>query len=200
MKNIISFKTTFVCASFMMAILLAVPSCQNNQTKTEDSKDVAKDENKAKYNDSDKEKDAKFCVDAAEINLSEIELGKLAQSRSMNAEVKAMGKMMEDEHTVKLNELKALAERKQISIPTTLTQNGLDEVKKLTDENAKNFDKEYCDMMVSGHKKAIDKFEKAADNCVDAEVKTWAANTLPDLRKHLEHAIMCQDNIKKMKK
>ncbi len=200
MKNPINFKLTFLLASFIAAILLSVPSCQNNQPKKDDTKEVAKEENKTKYSDSDKEKDAKFCMDAAEINLTEIELGKLAQTRSMNAEIKAMGKMMEDDHTMKLNELRVLAERKQIALPSDLTEDGKDKVKKLNDKTVKNFDKDYCEMMVDGHKKAIEKFEKAADNCVDPEVKAWASSTLPDLRKHLDHAIMCEDNLKKMKK
>jgi putative membrane protein len=200
MKNFLSFKTVFFILSFSSAILLSIPSCQSSQPKKEDTKEVAKEENKSKYSDADKEKDSKFCVDAAEINLTEIELGKLAQNRSMNAEVKAMGKMMEDEHTVKLNELKSLADSKQISIPTGITEDGQDKVKKLNDKTVKDFDKEYCDMMVEGHKKAIDKFENAASTSSDPEIKAWASNTLNDLRKHLDHAIMCQDNVKKMKK
>jgi putative membrane protein len=200
MINHFNFKTAFVSASFIAAILFTFPSCQGNQPKTPDSKEVAKEENKNAYSDADKEKDAKFCMDAAEINLTEIELGKLAQNRSMNADVKNLGKMMEDGHTMKLNELRALADKKQIALPAVITKDGQEEVKKLDAKTIKEFDKLYCEMMIDAHKAAIEKFESAADKCVDNDIKIWAKSTLEDLRKHLDQAIVCQDMIKKIKK
>ena len=45
---------------------------------------------------------SKILVNAAEINLEEIQLGQLAQKYSLNADVKSLGKMMETEHAKKL--------------------------------------------------------------------------------------------------
>ena len=61
-----------------------------------------------------------------------------------------------------------------------------------------DFDKEYCDMMVKGHKDAIDMFEKAVNECEDSDIKSWASSMLPGLRTHLEHAMTCDDKMKKM--
>src|SRR5688572_32420960 len=47
-------------------------------------------------------------------------------------------------------------------------------------------DKEYCDMMVKGHKEAINAFENAASNAYDADIKAWASSMLPSLRTHLD--------------
>src|ERR1044071_2120459 len=49
-------------------------------TKTEDPKDVAEEHNDAKFR-KESEKEAQLMVDAADINLAEIELGKLAESK-----------------------------------------------------------------------------------------------------------------------
>jgi len=193
-------KSNFLAASLrgMLAVLLLVfvTSC-DTETKTTDTKEVAEDKNEAKFENS-KENDAAFLVSAAEINLEEIELGKLAQTKGSMAEVKAMGKMMVTEHTKALAELQALAASKQISLPTSLTENNRDAYKDLNEKKAKDFDKDYCDMMVKGHKDAIDKFEDAATSANDADVKAWAAGMVPGLKAHLQQAETCQKNCEKM--
>lgn len=40
-------------------------------------------------------------------------------------------------------------------------------------------------------------FEKASNNCNDEEVKFFAANLLPSLKKHSENSITCQKNCEK---
>jgi putative membrane protein len=54
--------------------------------------------------------------------------------------------------------------------------------------------------MVSGHKDAIDKFEKEAKDGSDTEIKNWANSMLPTLRSHLDAAMKCQEECKAMEK
>ena len=185
---------TFASASLIL-VLTTLPSCNNS--KPEDTKEVAEEHNDAKF-DNAKEDDAKFLVSAAEINLEEINLGQLAQNNSMNADVKSLGKMMETEHTKALSDLQALAAKKQITIPTALTDDGMSASKKLMEMKASKFDKEYCDMMVNGHKDAISKFEKASTDATDADIRNWASSMLPALRTHLDHSLTCQKKCDKM--
>lgn len=180
---------SFLSITLFLATLAILPSCTN--TKREDTKEVAEEHNEAKF-DNAKEDDAQFLVTAAEINLEEINLGQLAQKNGMIPEVSKLGKMMETEHNKALDELKTLAAKKQVTLPSTITDNGLDANSKLTKKTGKDFDKEYCAMMVDGHKKAIDKFEKASTSASDQDIRTWAAGMLPTLRMHLDHAITCQ--------
>ena len=189
-------KTAFYAIG-ISAFIFGVSAC-NNTPKTEDSKEIAEEHNEAKFDDKKQEKDAEFLVNAAEINMEEIQLGQLAQSKSKNADVIALGKMMETEHTKALNDLKTLASKKNVTLPATLTENGQEAFSKLNDKTGKDFDKDYCDMMVKGHKDAIDKFEKASKDAEDAEVRSWAGSMLPSLRTHLEHSQSCEDKMKKM--
>jgi putative membrane protein len=179
----------------IFAVMLTVIAC--NQ-RPEDTKDTAEEHNEAKFDDKSTEKDAQFLVEAAAINLNEIQLGQLAGTNATMQEVKDLGKMMEDEHNKKLEELKALAAKKTVTIPVSATEQGQDDYKKLSEKTGNDFDKEFCDMMVKGHKDAIDKFEKASSECNDAEIKEWATATLPALRNHLDHALTCQEKMKKM--
>jgi len=177
---------------------LVAASCSGN--KPEDPAEVAEEQNEERFDDRSSEKDAAFMVEAAGINLEEIKLGELAQERGTIADVKDLGKMMVDEHTKAQNNLQTLADSKSISLPASLTEDGQDAWDKLSDKTGKDFDKEYCDMMVDGHEKAIKKFEKASTDSDDPDIRNMASNMLPSLRTHLEHAKMCQEKAKAMKK
>ncbi len=178
-------------------IILFITSCGNN-SQPEDTKEVAEEHNDAKFDNNKQEKDAQFLVNAAEINLEEIKLGQLAQERGRAAHVKELGKMMENEHSKSLVALTALAKTKIITIPSSPTDNALDAYKKLNNKSGNDFDKAYADMMVSGHKDAINIFEKASLNSKDADIKNWATTMLIDLRKHLDYSIKCQKECEKI--
>lgn len=130
--------------------------------------------------------------------MEEIRLGQLAQTKGTNDEIKNLGKMIETAHNQAQNELQALAAKKQISLPTSPTDNVLDAYKKLQDKKGTDFDKEFSDMMVSGHKDAISKFEKASTDAADADIRSWATSMLSGLRSHLDHSMNCQSKLDKM--
>ena len=119
-------KTSFFGKALLGAAVVTMSmstiACKD-ENKQEDSKEVAEEENEAKYDDvnDDKEEDSDYLIFAAEVDMKEIELGKLAQQKSTNPDVQALGKMMVDQHTKSLADLKAAATKKNISIPETLT-------------------------------------------------------------------------------
>lgn len=178
-------------------IIIFLNSCKN-ETKQEDPKEVAEDANEAKFDTiANKEDDSEFLVDQAEINLAEIEIGKLAQTKSTNPEVKKFGKMLVDEHTKSASEVSALAKTKNFTLPTSLTEDGQDEYKKLNEKSGLDFDKKFADMMIDGHEKAIDKLKKASEDAKDEDVRLWASNNIAGLTAHLEHAKMLKQNLDK---
>lgn len=197
MKKIKNLRTALIDGTLIIALAFGITSC-GSSAKTEDTKDVAEDHNEAKFEDNKTEDDAQFLVNAAEINLMEIQLGELVSAKGMMSEVKELGKMMVADHTNSLKELKGMAEKKMMTIPTELTNEGKESFEKLSKKSGMDFDKDYCDMMVNGHKEAIEKFEKASANSTDPDIKEWAASSLPTLRAHLDHAMTCQTNCKKM--
>lgn len=178
-------------------LLLSLNSCKN-ETKQEDTKEVAEDQNEAKFDSIDsKEDDSEFLVDATEINLAEIEIGKLAQTKSTNPEVKKFGKMLVDEHTKSAAEVKTIADSRNFSLPTSITEEGKDEYDKLNEKTGVDFDKKFAAMMVDGHEKAIDKFNKAAETANDQKIKTWASKNVTALTAHLQHAKQLKESLDK---
>ena len=197
-------KTSFFGKALLGAAVVTMSmstiACKD-ENKQEDSKEVAEEENEAKYDDvnDDKEEDSDYLIFAAEVDMKEIELGKLAQQKSTNPDVQALGKMMVDQHTKSLADLKAAATKKNISIPETLTDKGQEAYKDLNEKTGHDFDKAYTDKMVDGHEKTIEKMEKASEKASDADIRMWAANMLPTLRTHLEHAKMAKEKVDAVK-
>ena len=178
-------------------LIVSLNSCKN-ETKQEDPKEVAEDSNEAKFDSiDDKKDDSEFLVDIAEVNLAEIEIGKLAQTKSTNPEVKKFGKMLVDEHTKSASEVSALAKAKNFTLPTSLTEDGQEEYKKLNEKSGLDFDKKFADMMIDGHEKAIDKLQKATKDAKDEDVKLWASNNIAPLTAHLEHAKLLKQGLDK---
>lgn len=162
------------------------------------SGDVPAGNNGQKLVKSVTEKDTEFLVKASEIIMQEIKLGKLAQEKGRMSHVKDLGKKMEVDHTKSLMDLKALAKSKNISLPTSTTDNANDEYKNLEEKSGNDFDKAYIEIMVDEHKDAIELFEKASTDSDDFDIKNWALTTLPTLRIHHDHSKVCQKELDKM--
>ena len=185
---------------FLLAVISIVAlSCNNNNNPDNpDNKKVAEEHNDAKF-DNKAEKDAQFAVDAADISLTEMSLGQWAENNAMTDDTKQLGKMMYQDHKKAYDEIASLAAKKSITIPGEMSEGSKKDYNSLIEKKGADFDKEYCDKMVSGHKDAIDKFEKASKDAVDPDIQAWATNMLPTLRSHLDHAMACQEKSKKLK-
>jgi putative membrane protein len=132
--------------------------------------------------------DRNFLMDAAMGGMMEVELGKLATTNGASDAVKQFGQRMVDDHSKANAELMSLATSKGITLPTELDEKHRAHVTKLTSLTGADFDREYSKMMLSDHKKDVSEFEKESTRGADADLKTFATNTLPTLREHLQMA------------
>lgn len=132
--------------------------------------------------------DKAFAMKAAQANMAEVELGKLALDKAMSDSVKKFAQMMVDDHSKALDELKGFAGPKNITLPTAIDA----EHKKLSDKLSKMsgaaFDRDYMQAMVDGHRKVAADFRKESQSGSDAELKAWAGKTLPTVEAHLKQA------------
>jgi putative membrane protein len=191
MKRTRIIKEAFLLASFVTTIFL-LASCGYSQ-KPADTKNTAEEQNEERFNNNKQQKDAQFLVNAAENDLKQIQLGQLAQQKGNTAQVKELGRMMEEAHTKSLNDLTALARNKTITIPTAPTNDARDDYKDLSEKSENDFDEAYYYLMVSEHKDAIDTFEKASADSQDSDIRNWATVSLPGMRTHLDHSINYQE-------
>ncbi len=149
--------------------------------------DEARETNDDKFDSKEGEKTANYVVNAVEYNYAIIELSKLAIEKSKNKDVIAIAKELKTTHNRHLDELKALAKKEGITIPTQATEKAEKKIDNLGDTDADKFDAKWTNKMISKHEKAISRSEMAVDseNILPAE-KQWLNANLPILRKHLE--------------
>lgn len=144
--------------------------------------------------------DRKFLNEAAASGLAEVKLGQLATKQAANEDVKKFGQRMIDDHSRMNSDLTKLAQPKGVTPPQTLDKKYQEKIDKLSKRGGAEFDKAYMDEMVDEHQHDVDSFEKAARDAKDADVKGFAARTLPMLREHLTSAKDIQSRIKGQQK
>jgi putative membrane protein len=137
---------------------------------------------------------ADFAMKAADGGMFELETSKLAAQKASSATVKTFAQRMVKDHTKANDELKALATKKNITLPATISKKHQDKLDKLAKLSGSDFDEEYMEAMDKAHEKDVKLFEKASEsNDIDAEVKAFAAKMLPTLRMHAEMADSGED-------
>jgi putative membrane protein len=144
------------------------------------------------------ESSREFLLAAATDGVLEVEAGKLAESRAQTEPVKQFAKMMVEHHTKANEELAKLARSMSIDVPKALDENAQDKLDDLRDESGLDFDEEYLDLMIDEHQRVIRNFEREAErNDEPQPVRSWASQTLPTLRTHLDRAKATEDELAK---
>lgn len=139
--------------------------------------------------------DLSFMKDAAEAGAAEIEASRLALQRAAHADVKSFAEQMVSDHGKAGSELAALAAAKQVPLPAGPSLFHKARLKLLDASKGTSFDKRYAALAgVKAHEDAVKLFQKAAASAQDADVKAFAAKTLPTLQHHLEMA-RAMDNV-----
>jgi putative membrane protein len=169
----------------------SVPAFSQKDAKKEASK-----ENKEKFEDTNLKDDVDFVLDAADAGMYEVQVAQLAKTNSSSAKVKELADHMIKDHSKANEELKSIAARKNITLPSKLSDKKQKEFDELTKLKGVEFDKEYSKEMVKDHKDAIDKFQKEADKGMDGELKAWSAGKIATLKHHLGMAEATHDAVK----
>lgn len=132
--------------------------------------------------------DAQFIKSASQGNKAEVDLGQMAINRTQSSAIKNFGSQLVQDHSKNEEKLSKLADKHAVILPTDLS----DEQQKLKDSlmglSGTEFDQKYMSAMVDDHKKDIKEFEQVASHGENAQVKYFAQQTLPALKKHLRMA------------
>jgi putative membrane protein len=130
----------------------------------------------------------KFSSAAAQGGLTEVELGRLAVQKASNPAVKSFGQRMIEDHSRANDELKTIATKKNIALPQDLNSDQKTMKDKLSSLVGADFDKQYMSDMVKDHEADAKEFENQANKGTDADIKAFAAKTLPMIQRHLQMA------------
>jgi len=136
-----------------------------------------------------------FIKEAATGGLMEVELGKLAAEKASSAEVKQFGQRMVDDHGKANQQLSTIAQQKNVQVPTELTGKAKSDYDRLSKLSGEQFDRAYMQLMVRDHRKDVGDFRKQSTSAKDADVKSFASQTLPTLEEHLKLAEQTQSSL-----
>jgi putative membrane protein len=126
-----------------------------------------------------------FFETAGSAGMFEIEAGKLAQAMGTSPEVKSFGEKMVSDHQKAADELKKVADEKGVKLPGAMLKRHQKMLDDLKDEKpGKEFDNTFRRYMIASHKEAVSLFDESAKQSADADVKAFAAKTLPILQHH----------------
>ena len=144
--------------------------------------------------------DRDFVVDMADGNRAEIELSKMAEERATNPQVKDFARMLVRDHTKALADLREAAAAANVQLSTANEENR--DQRNLQEDLAKlsghDFDRSYVGAMVDKHQNAVNEIEKKVDSD-SPQIRQWATQTLPVVRKHLDHAKELKETLDKAK-
>ncbi|WP_343632238.1 DUF4142 domain-containing protein [Roseateles sp.] len=132
--------------------------------------------------------DSSFLKNAAEANFAEINAANTALQKGVSADVKSFAQKMLDDHKKADSDLQTLAASKGVKLPTDASMVQKGKQKLLEQRDGTSFDHHYAENQVNAHKDAVKLFTKASTDSKDADVKAWAAKTLPTLQHHLQEA------------
>ncbi len=140
--------------------------------------------------------DNAWVMAVAHDGMQEVELGKLAATKAQNPDVKRFAQRMVTDHSKANAELERLAATKNITLPAMSAEEMKATKDRLSKLTGADFDREYMSMMVAGHEKAVAAFQEQSAHGSDAELKAFAARTLPTL---LEHQTLAKEIQAKLK-
>ena len=141
--------------------------------------------------------DKTFVDKAAESGMAEVQISKLAMDKGDSTEVKQFARKMVEDHTKAGVELKQIAEKQNIPVPSAMDdkhQKVYDQLQKLS---GPAFDKAYMRAMASDHDEAVKLFKQQSQSGQDPELKSFAMKTLPVLEKHDDMAHMDKNQLQK---
>jgi putative membrane protein len=128
-------------------------------------------------------KDKTFMKKAAKGGMMEVAMGNLAAQNGQSDDVKSFGKRMVTDHSKANEELKSIAAKKGVKLPS-----------KEPSEKWSS-DKAYMDMMVKDHEKDLAEFQEEANTGTDPDVKKFAEDTAKVVQEHLDLAKQTQSKL-----
>ena len=141
-----------------------------------------------------------FMKKAAQANVFEVKAGEVAAKRASDPQVKEFATRMVNDHTKVNDELRSIAEKENVQLPTEMNKKHKKHLEALEKAKENNFDLEYMNMMVKDHEKDVEEFRNVKKAGGDPEVTAWVEKTLPVLEEHLQMAKDIDKRLKSAKK
>ena len=143
------------------------------------------------------QQDKTFVKTAMEVNLGEMQIGQLAAKKGASEGVRKFGERTVVDHTRLEKEIKTVAEKIGVALPTELAADDQALLTKLEGESGAKFDDTYIRAMVEGHREAVQLYKTEEAHGQDAAVKSAATDGEQVIAEHLRLAEHLQSTMAK---
>lgn len=133
--------------------------------------------------------DRSIILQAGMNGMHEVEMSRLALQHASSDAVKQFAQRMIDDHTRANTELMQLAAAKGVTLPTAPDAKLRAELARMGARTGADFDRSYIkEAGVKEHEKAAKLMQRASTGAKDADLRAFAAKTLPVVQEHLTMA------------
>lgn len=132
--------------------------------------------------------DQQFLRKAADEDLAEIEMAKLALHKASSQQVKGFAQTMVDDYSKAKGQLEKIASSQHVDIPKGLTPRSQATKDRLAKFSGEQFDNAYMAEMLKDHKEDLAAFRHALNSAQDTDIREFADKSLPTLESHLKQA------------
>ncbi len=139
--------------------------------------------------------DKMFAMKAAQGGMAEVMTSNLALQKTHNKQVAAVAHRMVKEHTAANEELKAVAERKSMTLPKETDPMHKMAYAKLSRLSGMAFDKAYIAGQEKDHAATVKLFEKEIALGHDKDISGFAAKNLPTIEDHTKMIFQVGSNL-----
>lgn len=125
-----------------------------------------------------------FLMQAANGGRFEVESSQLALQKSISGPHRDFAQMMVEDHGRANRELEVLARSKGVPLPADVDGALAQQLEEMQAADGRDFERRYQEAQLQAHEDAIALFERAARECKDTALKSFAQKQLPTLRDH----------------
>ena len=130
--------------------------------------------------------DNEFLTDAYGRGLAEIRMAHMAVETSRDPDIQKIGHRIINEQQRANDDLKRLAQARNVTLPTDLAQRDQDTADRLAKLQGGEFDRAYRDHLNTDYRDTVKVFEDASRNAKDAEVRSTASQYATLLQQHAQ--------------
>lgn len=133
--------------------------------------------------------DREFVTTVASSDVMEVEASRLALDRTQSEAVRKFALQMVDDHTKTSQVLATIAREAGLTEAMQMNPAHSGDLDRLRGLGGREFDREYTAQVgVAAHQQAITRFERAARDATNPQLRSFAEQMLPHLRDHLRQS------------
>jgi putative membrane protein len=132
--------------------------------------------------------DRHFVRKAEDGYMLEAALGERAAERAASADIQRFGRMMANCNTFAGNRLMEIAKNNDLEVHTDMDREDREAILHLSKMEGPDFDREYMNQVIKDQEDNVKLFEQMAKEVTNPDLKCYAQQTIPLLRRHLQMA------------